>query len=93
LRFRFELPRPLERCLLGSRGAEVEESRSTRLDCGVFPPPDFLPPDFPPPDDRLRDREREPDEDPLFDLDELELLLLLLRDPDLRWGILPSPPR
>ena len=81
MRFRFELPRPLDLdlCLLGSRGALVEESRSTRLDFGVL---------FP--DDPLRDRERELDEDRLFDFDELERFLFLLLDPDFRWGILPS---
>jgi hypothetical protein len=85
-----DFPRPLERCLVGSLGAEVEESRSTRLDSGVLPVLE---------DDPLRD----PDER-LFDFDELpelpERLLvldrellerLLLLDRELRCGILAFP--
>jgi hypothetical protein len=77
----FELPRLL------SRGALVEESLSTRLDSVRAP-------------DRLcvlvedlLDDERLLEDRPFdFDDEPLELPLLLLRDREERWGILPTPP-
>jgi hypothetical protein len=69
--------------LVGSLGAEVEESRSTRLDFGVL-----LLPDDPP-----RERERDPEERLLDFADEAPELLerLLLLDRELRWAILAFP--
>jgi hypothetical protein len=92
----------LELPLLLSLGALVSESLSTRRDSVRAPDRLCVDEDRLEPEDRLRelaldrlrDRERDPDEDPLFDFDELELLLelllLLLRDPDFFWGIPPS---
>lgn len=81
-----DFPRPLERCLVGSLGAEVEESRSTRLDSGVL----LLLEDDPlrDPDERLFDFDElpEPPERLLaLDRELLDRLLLLDREP--RCGI------
>lgn len=94
-----EALRPLELRRLLSRGARVEESLSTRLDSvrapdllwdgerldPVDPRPRELAPERPfDEDDRFLDFDDEPLELPDW------LLLLLFRDCEDRWGILPS---
>lgn len=76
--------------MVGSLGAEVEESRSTRLDSGVL----LLLEDDPlrDPDDRLFDFDELPElPERLLLLDRELLERLLLLDRELRWAILAFP--
>jgi hypothetical protein len=92
LRFRLrEALRPLELARLLSLGALVEESLSTRLDSVRDPDLLCVDEDRLDPDDRLRELERDREDEPLFDFrEELPPELLLLLDRDFCLGILPD---